>query len=47
MTLEEAKELVLELVVAAQEFDRRRDKYYRLQFEEVRDRVVAALAVPE
>ncbi len=45
MSREEAIDLVFELVSAVRDYEYRRDKYYREQYEEVRGRVIDALAI--
>lgn len=44
MTKEEAIDLVFELVSAVRDYEHNNNRYYRNEYEEVRERVIAALA---
>jgi hypothetical protein len=44
MTRPEAIDLVFDLVSAVREYEQRKDKYYRQQYEEIRERVINALS---
>ena len=46
MTDVEAVDLVFDLISAVRDYEERKDKYYRAQYEEARQRVIDALVSP-
>lgn len=46
MTREDAIDLVFELVSAVRDYERTSNRYYRNEYEEVRERVINALSDP-
>lgn len=47
MTRQEAVDLVFDLISAVRDFEQRKDRYYREQYEELRERVIDALSPSE
>ena len=46
MSENEAIDLVFDLISAVRDYEQRKDKYYRAQYEEIRQRVIDALVTP-